>query len=73
VKVDVVEIGLVVLAVDLTLVDAFVVVLHVVNDQVPVVVSTYRLHFHSPVADERRRADSHWMNRAESPPCHLNA
>jgi len=52
-QVNVVEVRLVVLGVDLALVDALVVMLDVVNDQVPLVVSTNCLHRHSPVSHKR--------------------
>jgi len=53
VQVDVVEVGLVVLRVDLTLINALVFVSNVVDDKVPLVISTHWFYHHSPVADKR--------------------
>jgi len=71
VKVDVVEVGLVVLGVDLALVSSLVVMVDVVDHQVPLVVSTDWFHFHPPVTDERRDADRHRVNCTQSAPRHL--
>jgi len=72
VHVDIVEVGLVVLGVDLALVGALVLVLDVADDQVPLVVSMYCFHRHSPVGHERRLTDRHWVNRTQPSPRHLN-
>jgi len=45
---------------------------YVANDEVPLVVSMYQFHRHTPVTHERREPDRHGMNRTQPSPRHLN-